>query len=115
MGRLQKGGQEVRVQLGVEAVGGVVNLVHALPPDVPQEGAQGPFAGAVGGAQLLLKGVAVVGEGVQGPEGNKGVPDVGAPEPRVGGGGHRPRDNRGQAAKHGVEHCKKGGQIVSRA
>jgi hypothetical protein len=45
-----------------------VNLIHVLSPDIPQEGAQGPFVGAAGGAQLLFKGVAVVREGVQGPE-----------------------------------------------
>jgi hypothetical protein len=50
-----------------------VNLIHVLSPDVPQEGAQGPFAGTAGGAQLLFKGVAIVREGVQGSEGQEGV------------------------------------------
>jgi hypothetical protein len=56
-----------------------------------------------------------VGEGVQGPEGNEGVPDVSAPEPGAGGGGDRPRDDGAQAAEHRVEYCEKGGEIVSRA
>jgi hypothetical protein len=43
----------------------------------------------------LLKLVAVVGEGVQGPEGPEGVPYMGAPEPGVGGGGDCPGDDRG--------------------
>jgi hypothetical protein len=99
VGRPQKGAQNVSVQVRVEAVGCVVDLVHALPPDIPQERAQGPLAGSAGGAQLLFEGVAILGEGVQGPESNKGVPDVRAPEPGAGGGGDRPGDNGAQAAE----------------
>jgi hypothetical protein len=97
------------VQLRAEVVGGVVDLIHALLPDVPQEGAQGPLAGMAGGAQLIFKGVAVMGEGVQGSEGYEGVPDVCAPEPGVGGGGDHPGDDGGQAAKFRIEYCKEGG------
>jgi hypothetical protein len=61
-----------------------------------------------GGAQLLFEGVAVVGEGVQGPESNEGVPNVSAPEPGAGGGGDRPRDDGAQAAELRVEDCGKG-------
>jgi hypothetical protein len=99
VGRPQEGGQEVRVISRVEKVGGIVNLVHALLPDVPQEGAQGPFVGMAGGAQALFKGVAVVGEGVQGSESPEGIPEVGAPEPGAGGGGRCPGGNRGQVAE----------------
>jgi hypothetical protein len=35
VGGSQKGGYEAGVQFGAEAVGGVVNLIHALSPDVP--------------------------------------------------------------------------------
>jgi hypothetical protein len=97
------------VQLRAEAVGGVVNLIHALLPNVPQEGAQGPLAGMAGGAQLLFEGVAVVGEGVQGPESDEGVPDVSAPEPGAGGGGGCFRDDGAQAAEFRVEYCEEGG------
>jgi hypothetical protein len=114
-GCLQKGSQKVRVQLRAEAVGGVMDLVHVLPPDVPQEGAQGPLSGAAGGAQMVFKGVAVMGEGVQGPEGYEGVPDVCAPEPGAGGGGDCSGDDRAQVAEFRKEYCKEGGQIVSRA
>jgi hypothetical protein len=68
-----------------------------------------------GGAKLLFKGVTVVGESVQGSEGQEGVPHIGAPEPGVGGGGCCPRDDRGQAAEYRVENCEEGGQAVSRA
>jgi hypothetical protein len=81
-----------------------VDLVHVLTPDVPQERAQGPLVGLVRGAQLLFEGVAVMGEGVQGLEGNEGVPDVRAPEPGAGGGGDRPRGNGAQTAEFRVEH-----------
>jgi hypothetical protein len=63
----------------------------------------------VGGAQLLFEGVTVMGEGVQGPEGYEGVPDVGAPEPGAGGGGDCSGDNGAQAAEFRIEYCKEGG------
>jgi hypothetical protein len=103
--RPQEGAQNVRVQARVEAVGCVVDFVHALLPHIPQEGAESPFVGLAGGAQLLFVGVAVLGEGVQGSEGNEGVPDVRAPEPGAGGGRDCPGGNGAQAAEFRVEYC----------
>jgi hypothetical protein len=71
--------------------------------------------GVAGGAQQLLEGVAVVREGVQRPESKEGVPNIGAPEPGVGGRGCHTRDDREQVVKFRVEYCKKGRQVVSRA
>jgi hypothetical protein len=105
VGRPQEGAQNVSVQARVEVVGCVVDLVHVLSPHIPQEGAQSPFAGSAGGAQPLFEGVAVLGEGVQGSEGNEGVPDVRAPEPGAGGGGDCPGGNGAQVAKFRVEYC----------
>jgi hypothetical protein len=109
MGCPQEGVKEVSMERREEAVGGVVNLVHTLSPDVPQEGAQGPLASAAGGAQVLFERVTVVREGVQGSESPEGVPEASAPEPGAGGGGRSLGGDRDQAAKCGEEYGKEGG------
>ena len=61
-----------------------MNFFHALFPNEPEEGTQGPFSLVTGLAEGLAKRDVVGGDIVQRAEGNEGVPYGGGPQPQLG-------------------------------
>ena len=99
------------MQGGDKAVSIVVDLLGALFPDEPQEGAQGPLAPRAGFTQAAAEHDTVSRVAIKGAEGKEGVPEGAGP----GKGGGRRLGVRVEALEAGRKRQHEGGEVIGRA